>query len=502
MPTHNNEVDKVKQNINRRKSQWLQWCVIFLIVFSFIGAIGVLGDWLLARYIVGKQFGTDVSNDWRQTMIYDSYQLYRGKPNIKKIQVSREDGRFYYHVTHNSYGMRTPEFKQEKNAFRILTVGDSTTWGYGVEDDETWPYQLQQYLDPSCTKIEVINAGVVGYSAFQVYRYLKREGMKLKPDIVLVTTGFNDASATEFHDTEDIHYSVGYTQKLLKILLQRENSVVKSLDNKPRLKPQEYHDFLVNIADLCKVTETRLFFLDWPNLHTLVDPELHPSYSSQIYQACKDTSAKPINIYEMVSGLLEPIFLDICHFSTRGNQLAAAYIAEEIRFYLPESCRTYENKWTFMSKQYKVGDFWARDGIDALLNRCAFLDAWMQQYHSIWSVNWETARIGMLIPEEHSMLAEYTLRRAAEMVPHIAPVFFRLDEIFNSRYGKQGCYDEWERMSKIMPYSTVPAVFYLMSKIRKDQGNTPEALKLIENALKKEHRIKYLTLQESIKQQL
>ena len=46
------------------------------------------------------------------------------------------------------------------DAFRILVLGDSFTFGYGVENDETYSVQLQNLLNERLDRtVEVVNAG-------------------------------------------------------------------------------------------------------------------------------------------------------------------------------------------------------------------------------------------------------------------------------------------------------------------------------------------------------
>lgn len=92
----------------------------------------------------------------------------------------------------NSRGYRGAEFAAEKgDAFRILVIGDSFTFGWGVEDSETYAAQLQRLLAARqpAQRIEVINAGFAAcYSPDTYYLYLKREGLGLNPDLIVVGT--------------------------------------------------------------------------------------------------------------------------------------------------------------------------------------------------------------------------------------------------------------------------------------------------------------------------
>lgn len=90
----------------------------------------------------------------------------------------------------NSRGYRGDEFTPAADdAFRILVIGDSFTFGWGVEDTETYASRLQQLLSSGQTvrRVEVINAGFAAcYSPDTYYLYMKREGLALDPDLIVV----------------------------------------------------------------------------------------------------------------------------------------------------------------------------------------------------------------------------------------------------------------------------------------------------------------------------
>jgi hypothetical protein len=88
-------------------------------------------------------------------------------------------------VSINAQGYRGPDFSPGKGRrWRILAIGDSFTFGHGVEDGETYPSRLGALLGDEA---EVINAGFAsGYAPDTYYLYLKTDGLVLRPDVVLV----------------------------------------------------------------------------------------------------------------------------------------------------------------------------------------------------------------------------------------------------------------------------------------------------------------------------
>ena len=99
-------------------------------------------------------------------------------------------------ITFNSYGLRGAEFQEQKHDidFRIFAVGGSTTFGYGENDDETWPVHLQQIINEKITdkKIEVINGGVGSATTVSEYDLIKNKLSSFEPDLIIMYDGYND----------------------------------------------------------------------------------------------------------------------------------------------------------------------------------------------------------------------------------------------------------------------------------------------------------------------
>src|SRR6266850_3822339 len=69
----------------------------------------------------------------------------------------------------NSHGTRGPEFQSQKptNSFRIISLGDSKTFGWGLSESETYSSLLEKWLQERVGthyRVEVVNAGVNAYS--------------------------------------------------------------------------------------------------------------------------------------------------------------------------------------------------------------------------------------------------------------------------------------------------------------------------------------------------
>jgi lysophospholipase L1-like esterase len=85
---------------------------------------------------------------------------------------------------------RTPDTR------RVLFLGDSVTFGYGVAPpDATFPFAVGRALErPLGQRVEIVNAGVGGYSPWQQLAWFEQEGRVLAPDAVVVGFVLNDVT--------------------------------------------------------------------------------------------------------------------------------------------------------------------------------------------------------------------------------------------------------------------------------------------------------------------
>lgn len=97
----------------------------------------------------------------------------------------------------DSYGLRggpvPPSALQDGNP-TILCLGDSVTYGYGVDDDHTYPADLQKDFDQASPgRYAVLNAGVDAYPiALEDAKFLYLWQLGIRPKIAIVGYSFNE----------------------------------------------------------------------------------------------------------------------------------------------------------------------------------------------------------------------------------------------------------------------------------------------------------------------
>lgn len=89
----------------------------------------------------------------------------------------------------NSIGLRDHDYPVQKprGTQRILCLGDSLTFGQGVDLEDTFAKILERRYAGEHLKVEVLNFGVPGYGTLDELRLMEEVGFSYQPDIVLLT---------------------------------------------------------------------------------------------------------------------------------------------------------------------------------------------------------------------------------------------------------------------------------------------------------------------------
>ena len=106
-------------------------------------------------------------------------------------------------VSSDANGLRAPHhpIAKEDGVFRILLLGCSTTFGWGVSDEEALPAQLEKRLRESVLdNVEVIIGGQPGYSSFQGLRFYEQVASAYQPDLVMIGYVIQDSRKVAYSD--------------------------------------------------------------------------------------------------------------------------------------------------------------------------------------------------------------------------------------------------------------------------------------------------------------
>jgi len=158
------------------------------------------GSFLLSRWlrsgllfvlmVMGLEFGLRCLS-YHRSLLYERQGdlLFTPMPHqvyVEKISLT--------HSRINSYGLRGGPIESTQGKETILCLGDSITYGYGVDDDHSYPARLQSALAKDFPgRYLVLNGGVNAYPiAFEDQKFLYLWNLGLHPSIVIVGYSVNE----------------------------------------------------------------------------------------------------------------------------------------------------------------------------------------------------------------------------------------------------------------------------------------------------------------------
>lgn len=101
-----------------------------------------------------------------------------------------------FSVQTNSDGFRTHEFYPKlPGQYRILILGDSFTYGWNANQQETYPAVLERLLQKNISgNIQVFSLGISGYSTLKYDLLMHMYADRIQPDMVIVAVDQSDFS--------------------------------------------------------------------------------------------------------------------------------------------------------------------------------------------------------------------------------------------------------------------------------------------------------------------
>jgi hypothetical protein len=146
--------------------------ILLALASSALAVLALLGAELTLR-----RLAPDYLVETRGLHVFSSTYGWAGRPGAS---APMGGGR----ATLNARGYRGRELTLPKpgDRTRVVVLGDSIAFGYGVSDEQTFPHLLDARNDG----VEVANLGVEGYGPGQELLVLRRDGLPSQPDIVIL----------------------------------------------------------------------------------------------------------------------------------------------------------------------------------------------------------------------------------------------------------------------------------------------------------------------------
>jgi lysophospholipase L1-like esterase len=319
----------------------------FLLCLALLGAVVAVGE-MAVRSVAPKS--DDVKLGVR---LEHSERRYGLRPNVRSIKTGVLVGT-------NSLGFREKEYPVERlpGVPRIAVLGDSYTFGVGVEFSEIFSKQLEAELNRSREAYEVINFGVIGYNTVMELATFREAAAQFRPDLVIVAYVLNDterwgASGQAQVGGNNIQSLVNAGHLWLKersmlysylspkigavfglfnarYAVGQANQTVRSFDE-GSLGWIESRQAILDIANEARMRGARTLVIIFPMMLDFATYPFGPAHD-KIAQFCKDHEIEVLDLlprfrHEKVSDLV--VFLD-GHPNSRAHRI----FADEIYHYL------------------------------------------------------------------------------------------------------------------------------------------------------------------------
>lgn len=176
------------------------------------------------------------------------------KPNVECRQTSSE---YDVAVRINDKGLRDAPHPYTKppHTVRILVLGDSFVFGYGVEEGQRFTNLLEARLNDakSDRHYEVISAGVPSWGTTDELLYLQEEGLKYHPDIVLLCFYENDVRDNEDRDL----FTVSHGQLVAKRPIQPMGVAGQAAPRASYITRDPFNDRVLNVTAAAQPPQLR-----------------------------------------------------------------------------------------------------------------------------------------------------------------------------------------------------------------------------------------------------
>ena len=266
----------------------------------------------------------------------------------------------------NELGFRDTPYRPQADV-KVLVLGDSVSWGDSVGDvHQVFPQRLERLLESRMPGriVEVVNAGVPGYSTFQERRYLERDGLALSPDLIVLQFCLNDLVEPYLSIAEygGDNYFLGIDTRealhgVFGMLVRRSRAVeafARALQTRGRRALAFQVEKLTHVplshelqgawADItgeidriqarARAHRIPLLLLIVPYRFQLADPQGLRQPQDYLIAHARRAGLPHVDLLPHLvhasTGSDEPMLLDASHLSAEGHAVAARVLAERI----------------------------------------------------------------------------------------------------------------------------------------------------------------------------
>jgi lysophospholipase L1-like esterase len=354
------------------KRRLLYVCIIYLAFLLALAAVEVVTRLTMSHvnsldlFVVTSQQKAQVADPTHAAIFEgDPLLLWRLKP---KLDHAIWD---YTVVSTNAHRLRAVDPADDlqpkaPGALRIVCLGDSVTFGYRVPpvwpdkpteyDPESLPFPmlLQRELRAAnpIKQLDVITMAVPGYSSHQGLAWIKRDIETLKPDLLVVSFGWNDASLSDVPDRDAIR--TGWSPFLVRWLIDhsqafahvthwlrsqaaKKQKAVQRLPPTSRVSEAEYLDNMMAICELARTNGAQIVVIAAPyrdQSHEAPESPVMLRYRIALGERMKERGIPFLQVRELTEDAFpanEGWFGERIHPNHMGHRLIASELLKLMR---------------------------------------------------------------------------------------------------------------------------------------------------------------------------
>jgi hypothetical protein len=281
--------------------------ILFFILLEIFVRIGI-------RIYLRAEYGPDLTRfremdleaDTKKGWKWEGNQLFRGRFDVPK--------------------------EKPAGLYRIITTGDSCCWGAMIPQEATFSAKLETLLKSRYgdDRVEVLNAGVVGYNSNQVLEHFRTSLVEYKPDL-LIYYGTGEDSALWLRGKMELPLNNTWSPAHRLLFRSRTfrliaNSIDRLKPKKPATTWLEQSDNLKRMQKEIESTGAKLMLVEYLGVP-------RDKIISHIAGIGLDFQAPVVRTYEafMLTGRpVRELIFDQVHPTAAGHSIIARQIRDEI----------------------------------------------------------------------------------------------------------------------------------------------------------------------------
>lgn len=264
----------------------------------------------------------------------------------------------------NPSGFRDRDDGAAASGLRVMTVGDSSVYGFGVGDDEVYSSVIEKTLTPQLPGIHVMNGATPGWSTFQTLNMLDMRGWSFAPDLLIIGNLWSDNNFDDFVDADLLTSYAGFRQTpeyRARVLFSR-SALFRWLDYQIRVEPRRaavkkigwtlggegprsgkrrvaINDYADNLDTLCARMRERnggVIFVMLPNREDVYPVSPDPAWGPyrRVMQQAAERNGVPLvdlpTVFHDSGRSEDALFLDQMHPTAAGHTLIASAVVEAL----------------------------------------------------------------------------------------------------------------------------------------------------------------------------